>query len=262
MAEDPYSGIAPLLKLATDWLANSEAETVALELAVHQLRWRGDWRLSIYRTPQDMEGVSVVMPGRHWFLEARGKTAAFVLANAAVVHGRRPATLTTSERVSRLVRPFLSEQNAIDKELKLRILRCTKPAADREGRWATTADLPKLEKYQKQLGREASKFMDTTWKHLIARKDLAILTDRDAVVASIRRWGPAPSVAGVADLFVAAKSRRNEIATRLTGFVVGELLANRKAIYEFVDGADTATLELYRAAGFEDVGAGYRALLR
>jgi ribosomal protein S18 acetylase RimI-like enzyme len=261
-AEDPYKGVAPLLKLATDWLARSEGSNVPLELAVHELRWRGDWRLSIYRTPQDIEGVSVVMPRGDWFLEARGLSAAVFLANTAVVHGRRPATLTTTERVSALVRPFLQENDGIDREVKLRTLRCTKPLAAKEGRWAAAADLPRLRKYEKQIDPAQSKLMDTSWEGLIARKELAIFVANDSVVASIRRYGPAPSFAGIADLFVAPKVRRTEIATRLTGFVVGELLAQRKAVYVFVEESDTSTLAFYRALKFEDLGTYYKAHLK
>lgn len=261
-AEDPYASVAPLLKLATDWLARSEGANVPLELAVHELRWRGDWRLSIYRTPQDIEGVSVVMPRGDWFLEARGPSAAVFLANTAVVHGRRPATLTTSERVSALVRPFLLENGGIARELKLRTLRCTKPLAAREGRWATAADLPRLRKYEKQIDPAQRKLMDTSWEALIARKELAVFGANDSVVASIRRYGPAPSFAGIADLFVVPKARRSEIATRLTGFVAGELLVQRKAVYVFVDESDTSTLAFYRALGFEDLGTYYKADLK
>ena len=261
-AEDPYAGVAPLLKLATDWLANSEGANVPLELAVHSLRWRGDWRLSIYRTPQQIEGVSVVMPRGDWFLEAHGPLDAALLANTAAVHGQHPATLTTSERVSALVRPFLLDKGVIDREQNLRILRCTKPPAAKEGRWATAADLPRLRKYEKQIDPTQSKLMDTSWEALIARKELAVFGANDSVVASIRRYGPAPSFAGIADLFVVPKARRSEIATRLTGFVVGELLAQRKAVYVFVDESDTSTLALYRALGFEDLGTYYKANLK
>ena len=68
--------------------------------------------------------------------------------------------------------------------------------------------------------------------------------------------------AGIADLFVVPKARRSEIATRLTGFVVGEILAQRKAVYVFVDESDTATLAVYRALGFEDLGTCYKANLK
>ncbi|MGH9881433.1 MAG: GNAT family N-acetyltransferase, partial [Pyrinomonadaceae bacterium] len=261
-AEDPYAGVAPLLKLASDWLAHSKGGNVPLELAVQELRWRGDWRLSIYRTFKDIQGVSVVMPRGDWFLEAHGTVDAVFLANTAVVHGRRPATLTTTERVSALVRPFLLDQGGIHREHKLRTLKCTKPLAAKGGRWATRADLPRLKKYEKQIDRTQSKLMDTSWEALIARKELAVFTANDSLVASIRRYGPAPSFAGIADLYVVPKARRSNIATRLTGFVVGALLAQRNAVYVFVDESDTSTLAFYRALGFEDLETYYKASLK
>lgn len=261
-AEDPYEGVAPLLKLATDWLARSKSANVPLELAVHDLRWTGDWRLSIYRTPQDIEGVSVVMPRGDWFLEARGPSAAIFLANTAVIHGRRPATLTTTEQVSALVRPFLLDKGGIGREHKVRTLRCTKPLATEGGRWATAADLPELKKYEKQIDRAQRKLMNTSWEALIARKELVVFAANNSLVASIRRYGPAPSFAGIADLYVAPRGRRNKIATQITGFLVRELLAQRKAVYVFVDESDTSTLAFYRALEFEDLGSCYKADLK
>ena len=262
-AEDPYESVAPLFKLATDWLTRSATANVALELAVHDLRWRGDWRLSICRTFQDIAGVSVVMPQGDWFLEAHGPSAAVFLANAAVVHGRRPVTLTTSEDGSALVRPFLLDQGGINREYKLRTLRCTRPPADREGRWATANDLPGLVEYENQIDAAEKRLIDTAWERLIARQELAVVDDASgSVVASIRRYGPAPLFAGIADLFVAPNASPSGIAARLTGFVVRELLATREAVYVFVDESDAATLSFYDSLGFEQVGTCYRADLK
>jgi hypothetical protein len=259
-AGDPHESLVPLLSLATDWLARSGGTNIPLELTVHDLRWKGDWRLSIYRTPQDLEGVSVVMPRGDWFLEARGSSAAAFLANAAAVDGRRPATLTTSEAVSALVRPLLSEAGAIDREHKLWMLRSTQPPALKEGRWATADDLPRLREYETHIDRAHVERMDTSWEGLIARKELAVAAEGDHVAASIRRYGAAPSFAGIADLF--ALDAGGDISARLTGFVVGELLAGREAVYVFVDEADTAALAFYRGLGFEAVGTCYQAHLK
>jgi hypothetical protein len=260
-AEDPYEGVAPLLKLATDWIARSSGANVALELALHELRWRGDWRLSIYRTPQDIEGVSVVMPRGDWFLEARGSSPAGFLANTAVIHGRRPATLTTSEEVSALVRPYLLDAGGIDREHKLWTLRCTATPAAREGRWATADDLPLLREYEKQLDPSHAGLIDTAWEGLIARKELAVFAERDHLTASIRRHGAAPFFAGIADLSVLPDAGR-EVAALLTGFVLGELLAERQAVYAFVDESDTSALAFYRTLGFEPLGTCYKAHLK
>ena len=46
-------------------------------------------------------------------------------------------------------------------------------------------------------------------------------------------------------------SRRDEIAAKLVGFVVNELLTQRQAVYVLVDEQDTPTLDFYRALGFE-----------
>jgi ribosomal protein S18 acetylase RimI-like enzyme len=218
--------------------------------------------LSIYRTGQEIGGVAIVMPGGNWFLEARGPSAATFLANAAAIHGRRPATLTTPERVGALIRPLLLDKGAIGAEHKLRTLRCTKPLAIKEGRWATSADLRDLEAYEKQIDRDQRRFMDTSWEGLIARKELAVFTSNDAVVASIRRYGPAPSFAGIADLFVVPQARSSEAGTRLTGFVVGEILGRRNAVYVFVDESDAAMLEFYGALGFENLGTCYKVDLK
>ena len=122
--------------------------------------------------------------------------------------------------------------------------------------------MPSLKKYEEQIDRDRRKFMDTSWEGLTARKELAVFARHDAVVASIRRYGPAPSFAGIADLFVLPQARRSQIGTRLTGFVVGEILAQRKAVFVTVDESDSATLEFYGALGFESLGTCYKAELK
>lgn len=258
-AENPYEGLSYLFGLATDWLALSEGTNVPLELSVHDLRWKGDWRFSIYRTPESIEGVSVVMPGGSWFLEARGSSAAALLTKMAVIHGRRPATLTTTEKVKALVQPYLLEDGGTSGEHALLTLKCTKPPEGRkEGRWATEKDLPALRRYQEQIEPDQLGLMDTSWESLIARKELAVAGEQDAVLASIRRHGPSPSSAGIADLYVVPQSRRSKVATRLTGFVVSELLARRRTVYVLVDETQASMSAFFRSVGFEQVGTCYR----
>jgi hypothetical protein len=260
--EDFYAQVAPLMELATEWLARSEGVNVPLELAAYSLRWKGDWRLSIYRTPQEIKGVSIVMPPGDWFLEAQGPLDAGLLTNIAAIHGRHPATLTTTERVSALVRPFLADRGFIAREQKVHVLRCTRPPADKGGRWARSADLPALREYEKQIKRDRRQSMDTAWEALIKRKDLAIVLQDYKVVASLRRYGPAPFSAGIADLNGASTRDASKALAGLTGFVVTELLSNRKSVYVLVDESDTSSLTFYRGLEFEDVGTLYRAYLK
>ena len=259
--EDFYAQVAPLMSLATDWLARSEGANVPLELAAFSMRWRGDWRLSIFRTPREIQGVSIVMPPGDWFLEARGQLDAALLTNIAAIHGRHPATLTTTEQVSALVRPFLADRGFIEREQKVHLLRCTKPPADKSGRWARRADLSKLKEYEKQIKRGQRQAMDTGWEALIKRKELAIALNGGNVIASLRRYGPAPSSAGIADLS-GGRTRDTKVLAGLTGFVVGELLSNRKSVYVLVEESDASSLTFYRELGFEDAGTLYKAYLR
>jgi len=176
MAEDPNEGLAPLIALATDWLTLSKRTNIPLELTAHSLRERGDWRLSIYRTGSEIEGVSIVMPRGDWFLEARGPSAAIYLANAAAIRGRRPATLTTTEGVRALIGPILSDKGAVRAEHELRTLRFTKAPSAQEGRWAVSDDLPALKEYERLIDRDHRKLIDTAWEGLIARKELAVFS--------------------------------------------------------------------------------------
>jgi len=260
--EDFYAQVAPLMQIATDWLARSEGANVPLELAAFSLRWKGDWRLSIFRTPKEVQAVSIVMPPGDWYLEARGSLDAALLANIAAIHGRHPATLTTTERVSALVRPFLADRGFIEREQKVHLLRCSKRPADTGGRWATSSDLPKLREYEKQIKRDQLQLMDTAWEALIKRKELAIFPEDDKVIASIRRYGPAPSSAGIADLQGVKSRNVTSVMAKLTGFVVGELLSNRKSVYVFVEDSDTSSLTFYRGLDFEDMGTLYKAYLK
>ena len=260
--EDFYAQVAPLMELATDWLARSEGKNVPLELAAFSLRWRGDWRLSIFRTPKEIKGVSIVMPPGDWFLEAQGSMDAALLANTAAIHGQHPATLTTTERVSKLVRPFLADRDFIKQERKVHLLRCTKPPAESSGRWARSADVPQLKEYEKKIKRDQRQLMDTAWEALIKRKELAIVSEDNKVMASIRRYGPAPNSAGIADLHGVAGRNNARVMAGLTGFVLGELLSARKSVYVLVDESDASSLAIYRELGFEDLGTLYKADLK
>jgi ribosomal protein S18 acetylase RimI-like enzyme len=259
-SEDPYAVAAPLLQLAEDWLAASEGTLVPLKLAFHEMRWREGWRFSISRTPKEIEGVSVVLPAGHWYLEARRPFVAEMLSNMAVIHGRRAVTLTTSRGVSDWVRTFLLESGGIRAEHRVNLLRCTKRLNAQEGRWATADDLPNLRKYENQIKSAQQKYLDTSWNVLIALKALAVFSQDNSIVGSIRRYGPVPAYAGISDLFVLPTSR-DEVAANLVGFMVNELLAQRQAVYVLVDEQDTPTLAFYRDLGFEDQESFYRAYL-
>jgi ribosomal protein S18 acetylase RimI-like enzyme len=184
-----------------------------------------------------------------------------LLSKMAVIHGHRAATLTTSPGVGDWVRTLLLESGGIRAEQRVNLLRCTKRLDAREGRWATAEDLPDLRKYEEQIKSAQQKYLDTSWNVLIALKALAVFSQDKSIVGSIRRYGPVPSYAGIADLFVLPTSRRDEIAAKLVGFAVNELLAQRQAVYVLVDEQDTRTLDFYRALGFEDQASFYRAYL-
>jgi len=260
-ADDPYELVSPLLALADDWLALSEGANIPLELAVHELRSRGEWRLSISRTSERIEGLSVVMPGAHWYLDALRPTIAEMLSNMAVIHGRRPATLTASQEVGGWLRGFLSETGGIRAERAVKLLRCDRAPVEREGRWAADADLTALREYEKGIDPDRLQYMDTSWEVLAAIRGLAVFTSGDLIVGSIRRYGPAPSYAAISDLFVLPDANRAEIAARLAGFVIGEILTRRKVVYVLVDESDVLSLASYRHLGFEDQGSFYRAYL-
>jgi hypothetical protein len=260
-SEDPYAVAAPLLKIAEDWLAAGKGANIPLELAFYEMRWREGWRLSISRTPKEVEGVSVVMPGGHWYLECRRQPIAPMLSNVAVVHGRRAATLTTSARVAEWIKPFLLESGGIRAESQVSLLRCTKAPAVREGRWATTADLADLKMYEQKITGSRKKYLDTSWNVLVALKALAVVTRDNSIVSSLRRYGPAPAYAGISDLFGTSTLKDDETGAKLVGFVVSEILSQRKAVYVLVDEGDASGLDLYRRLGFEDQGTFYRAYL-
>jgi GNAT superfamily N-acetyltransferase len=184
------------------------------------------------------------------------------LANAAVIHHRRPTTLTTSQRVAEWLRPLLKKHGAIAGERTLRVLACTKPTADQAGRWATSADLSALAAYERQIEAEQRKQIDTSWAGLVARKELAIAVADDGIVATIRRYGRAPSSAGIADLYVLPRARRSHVGSHLAGFVAHDLLSHRKTVYAAIDDSDAPGLALHAAVGFVPAGACYRALLK
>jgi hypothetical protein len=67
---------------------------------------------------------------------------------------------------------------------------------------------------------------------------------------------------GIADLYVVPSRKPNNIPAELTGFMLVELLAQRKAVFVVVDETDASSLDFYRGLGFEDLGAYYKADLK
>jgi len=90
---------------------------------------------------------------------------------------------------------------------------------------------------------------------------LAIAVGDDGIIGTIRRYGRAPSSAGIADLYVVPRARRRHVGSHLAGFVANDLLSHRKTVYAAIDESDVASLALHAAVGFAPASTCYRALL-
>ena len=130
---DPYRAGVSLLEIAMDWVSRQDSERPAFALELSMLTHRADWRLSIYRTPQGVQGVSVVFPGGDWRMEADDEDSALMLANMAVIDQQIPCRLTASERTTAMLRPQLSRTGRIRSESELISLTCEKSPGLRGG---------------------------------------------------------------------------------------------------------------------------------
>jgi hypothetical protein len=219
---------------------NIERSAFALDLSI--LAHRAGWRLSIYRTPQGVKGVSVVFPGGDWRMEADDQASALMLANMAASNGRIPSTLTTSAQTAEWLSPYLSKTGHVRNEGELICMTCRQPFAQRSGRWATKEDLAALKEFS-----ASPTFPAANWEALIAFHELAIIDNGSEIVAAAVTTGKTETLAGLAAI---------RFDPLLVAFLTAELLTDCPAVQVSVPIEET---ERYRSLGFQPSGTLYMA---
>jgi hypothetical protein len=231
-----------ILELANGWVTHENIERSALALDLSILPHRAGWRLSIYRAPQGIKGVSVVFPGGDWRMEADDQDSALMLANMASINGYIPSTLTTSAQTAEWLSPYLNKTGRVRNEGELICMTCRQPLGQRGGRWATKEDLAALKEFS-----ASPTFPAANWEALIAFHELAIIDNGSEIVAAAVTAGKTETLAGLAAI---------RFDPLLVAFLTAELLTDRPAVQVSVSLEET---EIYRSLGFLPTGTRYTA---
>jgi ribosomal protein S18 acetylase RimI-like enzyme len=249
---------------ALTWLAVVAHENLGTEIA---LRASEEWTRAFARRPDgSLAGVSAHAPGGQWFLEADGPAATADLvakvAGAARAAGRWPVKVTTSGAVKSWLRPRLAEHDVgAVREHDLLAMTCNRAVGEGEGRWATAADRPALERYQRLYNEERRTALAPNWDVLLDRAAVAVLERDGRVVAVVKRTADTARYATIGGTWTDPAYRGSGLAKRLTAFLVGELLSDRPAVHLVVDDDNAAAIALYRSLHFEPAGTCYMGYL-
>jgi ribosomal protein S18 acetylase RimI-like enzyme len=249
---------------ALAWLGEVAHENLGTEIALRaavtgQIGFarRADGRLA---------GVSVSSLGGQWFLEADGPAATADLvvdvAGAARAAGRWPSKVTTSGAVKNWLQPLLAERDMTPvRQHDLLAMVCSKPPAGAEGRWATLADRLPLERYQTLYNQERRTTIAPDWESLLRRPAVAVLERGGRIVAAVKHTADTACYCTIGGTWTDPAFRGHGLATRLTAFLVGELLVDRSMVHLVVDDDNTPAIALYRSLQFDEVGSCYMGYL-
>ena len=147
------------------------------------------------------------------------------------------------------------------REHDLLAMACRTPPGAGEGRWATLADQPALERYQALYNAERRTTIAPDWDSLLRRPAVAVLERDGRIVAVVKRTADTARYATIGGTWTDPAFRGRGLAKRLTAFLVGELLAGRPAVHLIVDDDNAADIALYRSLNFDAVGECYMGYL-
>jgi len=242
---------------ALAWLAAHAHENLGTEIALRQALPGSD--IAFVRDGEGkLASVSISAPAGQWFLEANGldATAELVAAVASRPSRRWPAKATVSGTLKPWLQPLLAEHGVGPvREHDLLAMVCRRPAAGADGRWATPADRPALERYQTLYNEERRTTIAPDWDSLLARQTVAVLEAEGRLVAVVKRTTDTARYATIGGTWTDPAFRGRGLARRLTAFLIGSLLAERPAVHLIVDDDNAAAIALYRSLGFGEVGS-------
>jgi ribosomal protein S18 acetylase RimI-like enzyme len=249
---------------ALAWLAAHAHENLGTEIALRHAAQRG-WDVAFARSAGGgLAGVSVSSSGGEWFLEAtnRGAAAELVAGVAAASTEHWPAKVRSSGEVKNWLGPLLGDLGVAPvREHDLLAMVCRTPPAGGEGRWATPADRPALERYQTLYNDERRTAIAPDWDSLLDRPAVAVLEAEGRIVAVLKRTADTLHYATIGGTWTDPAFRGRGVAKRLTAFLVGEVLAERPAVHLIVDDDNIAAIALYRSLDFETIGSCYMGYL-
>jgi predicted GNAT family acetyltransferase len=140
-------------------------------------------------------------------------------------------------------------------------MRCEGTSARPEGRWARLEDVAGLREYQAAYNEERGTQTDRDWPAAIGRRGVAVVERAGRIASVLCRSGETRRVACIGGTYTFPDFRRCGLASRLTAFMVGDLLGEHDAVQLVVDDDNVAAIALYRGIGFETIGGCYMAYL-
>jgi ribosomal protein S18 acetylase RimI-like enzyme len=201
--------------------------------------------------------------GGAWFLEATGAEAAVGLVDAVLSRGlARPVKITTSGTVGMWLRaPLADRGTTITRHHDLLVMVCRATPGPGEGRWASPADRPALERYQAAYNEERLTTTAPDWDRLTSRPSVAVLERDGRIVAFVKRTADAARYATIGGTWTDPAFRHQGLARRLTSFLINALLAEAPAVHLIVDDDNAPAIALYRSLNFEETGSCWMAYL-
>jgi predicted GNAT family acetyltransferase len=130
-----------------------------------------------------------------------------------------------------------------------------------EGRWASPADRPALERYQAAYNEERHTTTAPDWDRLTSRPSVAVLERDGRIVAVVKRTADTARYATIGGTWTDPAFRHQGLAGRLTPFLVNALLAEAPAVHLIVDDDNAPAIALYRSLNFEETGSCWMAYL-
>lgn len=236
---------------AADWLSLHCHENLGAEILLRGRTKRPLGLAHIARRGGAFCGVSVLSASGGWYLEASDAETAVALVEAMPVD--RPKRLTTVAAVRDWAHPAVEARWKIARHHRLLSMTCVQ-AEGGQGRWATDADVPMLEEYQRLYNAERRTTTQARWNDALARKQVAVLEDGGRIVAVVKRSGETARYACIGETFTFPEFRKKGYGKKLTAFMVQRLLDECPRVHCIVEDDNASALALYRALDFGEIG--------
>jgi RimJ/RimL family protein N-acetyltransferase len=251
--ESRGAGVARSEALA--WLAEVARENVGTEIVLRRSA-ELDVTLGLERDGEQLTGVGV-LTDTTLFLEPRDGSTAATLLGAL---GRRARKLWVRGEGRPWLRGWAEANGGIAREHGLLVMRATRvPAVEcAQVRWATRDDVPALEAYAREYGKERGTSTRRDWVAAVERQQVVVLEQDREVRSIVLRSGHTDRVACIGGTWTAPAHRREGLSRATVTFMMVQLLATHGIVQLVVDDDNEAAIQLYASLGFERSGRCYQ----